>query len=216
MTPHFLFVPGWAMEASLWDGLRAELGVHAGSVRAPGYFELPATATRRDPPLPDAPVIAVGHSLGVMQVLEAPPPGLIGLVAINGFSRFTRSADHPAGVAPRFLHRMMRQLDQDAGATAAAFRARCGLAQSSGGPPAAPVLRQGLELLCHGDGRAALRRLMVPVLSLAATGDAIVPPGLSVACFGTPLWFETGGHLLPLTHAAACARALRDFAGGLA
>lgn len=227
MTPHFLFVHGWALDASLWDALRGELGEQAGSVRELGYFDppssaspadqpLPSSASSADQPLPEAPIIAVGHSLGVMQLLDAPPAGLIGLVAINGFTCFAGSAQHPAGVPARLLHRMMQRLEQDAEATVAAFRIRCGLARIPPGRAAVPALRRGLELLCHGDGRAALRDLPVPVLALAATRDEIVPPALSAACFDRPLWMEAGGHLLPLTHALPCARALRDFAGKLA
>ena len=215
MTAHFLFVHGWAMDASLWDAVRGELGARAGSVRDLGYFGPPAGARPAAPPLPDAPIIAVGHSLGVMQLLGEPPAGLVGLVAVNGFTRFTRAADHPAGVPARLLDRMMHRLDQDAEATVAAFRARCGLAGMPLGRLAAPALRQGLALLRDGDHRRAGRD--VPhVLALAATRDEIVPPALSAACFGSLLWVETGGHLLPLTHAALCARALLDFAGRFA
>lgn len=215
MTPHFLFVHGWAMDATFWDAIRGDLGARAGSVRELGYFDPPARARLLDLPPPDAPIIGVGHSLGVMQLLGEPPAGLVGLVAVNGFTRFTRADDHPAGVPAQFLHRMMRRLDQDAAAVAAAFRARCGLAGMPPGRALAPVLGRGLALLRDGDLRHALGR--VPhVLALAATRDEIVPAALSAACFGEPHWVEADGHLLPLTHAALCADMLREFAGRFA
>ncbi len=219
MTPQFLFVHGWAMDPSLWDAVRDELGGHAGTVRGLRYFAPPPDAPPPDAPtsdlsLADAPVIGVGHSLGVMQLLDEPPAGLVGLVAINGFTRFAAAADHPAGMPVRLLHRMMHRLDQDADATAAAFRARCGLPAMPCGR-ALPALRRGLEMLVRGDRRQAWRDLAIPVLALAARQDGIVPPALSVACFGTPLWAPAGGHLLPLSHAPLCARTLRDFAGRL-
>ena len=216
MTPRFLFVPGWAMDASLWDAVRDELGGQAGIVGGPHYFGSTADAPAPDRPLADAPVIGVGHSLGVMQLLDEPPAGLVGLVAINGFTRFASAADHPAGVPVRLLQRMMQRLDQDADATVAAFRARCGLAAKPCGHASVPALRRGLQMLVEGDRRQAWRNLAVPVLALASRQDPIVPPALSVACFGTPLWAPAGGHLLPLSHAGLCARTLRDFAGRLA
>ena len=208
MTPHFLFTHGWAMDGSLWDGLRAHLGSRAGSVRDLGYF-----GDASDPPPTGRPVIAVSHSLGVMQTLDRPPPGLVGLVAINGFSRFSAGPDHRDGVPVRLLHRMLQRLEQDPGATAAAFRDRCGITGALPAPARLPALKHGLELLCHGDFRQALGNLGVPVLALAGRQDAIVPPALSAACFAEILWVEEAGHLLPITHPAFCAHSLMDFAG---
>lgn len=212
MTPRFLFVHGWAMDGTLWDGVRAELGTPADSVRELGYFGASAAAS----PATGAPVIGVGHSLGLLRLLGEPPTGLVGLAAINGFTRFTLSADHPAGVPARLLHRMLRRLEQDADATATAFRTRCGLAGPLPAPAVPAALRHGLELLRDGDGRDALRHLGVPVLALSGDRDEVVPPALSAACFGAVRWVEEGGHLLPLTHAGRCAQALREFAYRLA
>ena len=208
MIPQFLYTHGWAMDGSLWDGVRGRLGGRAGATRDLGYFADPF-----DPPPDGRPVIAVGHSLGVMQTLDRPPPGLVGMVAINGFSRFSAGLDHDAGIPVRLLHRMLQRLQQEPDATATAFRDRCGLAGALPGPARLPALERGLELLCQGDFRQACRNLRVPVLALAGRKDSIVPPALSAACFDEILWEEEAGHLLPVTHPDFCARALADFAG---
>ena len=222
MTPRLLFVHGWAMDGSVWRGVRERLEARsvrrpAISVREMGYLEADGVddgegcqAAVGAPARSDAPVVAVGHSLGVMQLLAAPPAGLAGLVSINGFTRFSAAADHPAGVPRRILHRMLRRLEADPAAAVAAFRQGCGI-ESRAPPPRLPALRRGLELLRDGDARPLLSRLSVPVLALAGTRDAVVPPGLSAACFADARWVE-GGHLLPLTHPELCARALLELA----
>lgn len=219
MTAPFLFQHGWGLDASLWDGMRDMLGEHVGSARAQGYFgaaeDRPVGAPVGAPG--DAPVIGVGHSLGVMQLLLDPPPaGLAGLVAINGFTRFSAAPDHPDGVPVRLLRRMMQRLDEGADATVQAFRARCGLEAPLPGPARVPVLRRGLELLCEGDARPAFHALDCPVLALAGATDAIAPAALSRACFEAVRWVERGGHLLPLTDPDLCAEAVRAFAERLA
>jgi pimeloyl-[acyl-carrier protein] methyl ester esterase len=208
MTPPFLFMHGWGLDASLWDGVRALLGEHTGTAREIGYF-----GANDDRHPADVPVIAVGHSLGIMQLLLDPPPaGLAGLVAINGFTRFSAAPDHPDGVAVRLLDRMMQRLDLDADAAVESFRARCGLLAPLPGRAVLPLLRHGLELLRAGDARPALRALACPVLALAGLEDPIAPPALSRACFQDVHWVESGGHLLPLTHPALCARVVQSFA----
>lgn len=216
MTAQFLFVHGWALDSSLWDGMCAAMEGRAAVVRELGYFGPVPRQPSVDPAAASGPVIAVGHSLGLMQLLEAPPAGLAGLVAINGFSRFAAAADHPAGVPARLLHRMQQRLEQDADATVTAFRRRCGMTRMPPGPAMRPALHGGLELLCDGDGRETLRRLPCPVLALAGGQDPIVPPGLTRACFDRITWVEAAGHLLPLTHPEHCARMLCDFADAIA
>ena len=226
MTPRLLFVHGWAMDGSIWHAVREWLDAwsvpeQAISVREMGYLEVAGIddgeaclAAAGAPAPPPAPVLAVGHSLGVMQLLAAPPAGLAGLVSINGFTRFSAAADHPAGVPRRILQRMLRRLEEDPAAAVAAFRQGCGIVARAPAP-LLPALRRGLELLRDGDARPLLPRLSVPVLALAGTRDAVVPPALSAACFADPRWVE-GGHLLPLTHPELCARALLELAGEIA
>ena len=199
------------MDASLWDAVRARLGAQAGTVREGGYFGSALAASAEA-----GPIIAVGHSLGVMQLLAARPDNMVGMIAINGFTRFTAFPDHPHGMAPRLLERMMQRLDQDGGATVAAFRTRCGLTPGLPAPVNLPALKQGLELLYGGDCRAALHGLPAPVLAVAGCHDGIVPPALSQACFDKLQWVGDGGHLLPLTHPDLCAQLLLGFASQFA
>ena len=205
MTPSLCFVPGWAMPPGFWNRVQALL---------PPELTAPADASAR-------PVLAVGHSLGVMHLLAKPPKRLAGLVAINGFSRFSRARDHPHGVEARILRRMAQRLQLDPAATVTEFLARCGLPSTS--PDLLLDLAElaaGLDLLQEGDGRGALAALSCPVLALAGGQDEIAAPALSRACFSglRPIadkrsalqWVEPGGHILPVTHPQACVAAILD------
>lgn len=203
-----LFAHGWAMEASLWTPLRSALGgcgeAGAPLLRDPGYFGEPLAAGQ-----PDGPVLAIGHSLGLLQLLLDPPAGLAGLVSINGFSRFSAAPDHPSGVAPRVLRRLRERLGHAPRRVVDEFRRRCGL-EAARGTPNVVRLAAGLTLLETSDARPALRRLAVPVLAIGGLLDPVASPGLTRACFADPLWIE-GGHALPASHPAACAAAVRGF-----
>ena len=206
MTPALRFERGWAMPPGFWDRLQAllppDLMDGAGKARAP--------------------VLAVGHSLGLMRLLAVPPDRLAGLLSINGFSRFSRAPDHPDGIDARILQRMAQRLQRQPAATVADFRLRCGLAAT--GPQQLPCdraeLAAGLRLLQEGDERAALAALSCPVLALAGGADEIATPALAQACFSSlaPLaggqpglrWVEQGGHILPVTHPQVCAAAILD------
>lgn len=205
VTASFLFVHGWSSDASIWDDLRAALPEAWTAVAEAGYFGSPA----RRPPVPDG-TIVVGHSAGVPELLSDLPAGCAALVSINGFTRFTGSADHPCGVPARVLDRMLLRLDQDPEATVAAFRAGCGMSGPVPGTLRPERLRTGLLALRDADARGADVRL----LALAGRLDPIVPPALTRACFAEPaiVWHEQAGHLLPCSHPLWCAEQLRAFA----
>ncbi|WP_428374941.1 alpha/beta fold hydrolase [Lichenicoccus sp.] len=206
MTPSLCFARGWAMPPSFWDPVRALL---------PPELLVEKGATARS-------VLAVGHSLGLMQLLAVAPHPLAGLIAINGFSRFVRGPDHPDGIDPRILQRLAQRLQRHPAATVAEFRTRCGLAMTEREEPPCDLatLAAGLRLLQEADSRAALAALTCPVLALAGTGDAVATPALSRACFAglRPLadgqpglrWVEQGGHILPLSHPQACVAGILD------
>jgi pimeloyl-[acyl-carrier protein] methyl ester esterase len=210
-TPTLLFAHGWAFDSTVWDALRERLADWPQAVLDAAYFEdAPAASGALQ-----GPVLAIGHSYGVMRLLEQLPAGCAGMVSMNGFSRFCAGPDFPAGTPAKLVDRMIARLQQAPLAVLNAFRERCGAGAIE---PAilSPALIDDLLALRHDDRRASLAELSVPVLALAGTDDLIVPPALTRAVFdgrpGAELhWHEGGGHLLPQSAPDWCAARIRSF-----
>ncbi|WP_126445601.1 alpha/beta fold hydrolase [Sulfuricystis multivorans] len=195
-----VFVHGWGYDAHLWDEVRALLDPTLGIVTLDfGYFGAASPA-----PTLDEPVLAVGHSLGVLWWLAQSAIPWRRLLSINGFPRFTASADYP-GVAPRLLCRMQQQFRKAPATVLADFHARCG-GHAPFGLPNLARLAAGLDALGEWDGRARLASRRSDVVALAGTNDPIVPAAMSRMAFGTVEFIDTTGHLLPETHPEICAR----------
>jgi len=201
-APLFVFVPGWALEPDFWDPLRAALPYDSVTL------ELCADNAGAVPRIePGRPIVAVGHSTGVLWLLAEKPFSWDALVSINGFSRFSKADDFPHGVAVRLLERMIRGLETDARRTVEDFLKRCGLDDAPRAPLNIEHLKAGLELLRTGDARDVDPG---PVLALGGRTDPIVPPPLAEDCFSAIEWRD-GGHLLPLTATGWCAEKIRQF-----
>ncbi|WP_442679905.1 alpha/beta fold hydrolase [Sphingomonas sp. ASY06-1R] len=191
-----LFLHGWGFDARLWDGVRQALAPLATIAWDRGYFERPQAE-----PV-DGPLIAIGHSLGSLILSCAPPPGCIGLIAINGFDRFAGDGAVPRRVVDRMRHRFA-----DApGEVLDAFRIRSGAAPAED-PIDAARLAADLDLLATGDARDGER----PRLILHGGDDPILPPEMRATLFGgAPAQTLAGAaHLLPLTHPDWCAAQIR-------
>ena len=121
-----VFVHGWGFDARVWDAVIACLP-NDDIVRLDlGYFG------ERLWTVVEGPCLAITHSFGTMALLADPPAGCRGLVAINGFDRFTQTTDRP-GVPRRLLDRMMARMESDPGAVLGEFHARLGSAVPGGG-----------------------------------------------------------------------------------
>lgn len=192
-----LFLHGWGFDAALWDGVRAALAPIETIAWDRGYLGLP-----HDEPV-DGPVLAIGHSLGSLILAADPPPGCVGLVAINGFDRFVGDDLVPR----RVIDRMRRRFAEAPGEVLDAFRARCG-AIAAEGPIDERRLADDLDLLATGDVREA----PLPLLVLHGGADPILPPDAHAGLFpGAPRETLAGaGHLLPLTHPDWCAPRIRS------
>lgn len=209
MKAALLFVHGWGFDASIWHDLAGHFADRAYSCDERGYFG-PLAA-------PDVagPVLAVAHSFGAMRVLADPPPGCVGLIAINGFDRFTATDDFP-GVATRVVDRMIARLEDDAPATVAAFRAASG-SDAPFEKPDIALLRRDLMTLRDGDCRALAAAARFPILSIQSANDAILPPAMRDAVFAQAqaamrVTHTAAGHLLPVEDPGFCARAITAFA----
>ena len=204
-----LFVHGWGFDAGLWTPMRDALaGVSAATIDL-GYFG--AAHVPEVPP----PVLVIGHSLGALLALRSPPPGCIGLVAINGFDRFTGEA----GVAPRILDRMIARLEAAPDEVVAEFRRRCG-SSTSFDTPDRKRLADHLRLMRDADERATSAAWDRPLLVLQGEQDPILPAGLRAIAFAdAPMRrlerHAEGGHLLPVSHPRWCAEHIKALESAL-
>ena len=202
MRPTLLFAHGWALDRTLWGRVLGELGEEAQGdlVRDAGYYGRPAD------PCADGPILGVGQSLGALELLAEPPPGLVGVVALDGFARFGRAPDFPEGVAARVLERMKARLGDGA---LAEFVTRAG-GELPAGEPDAARLTEGLDRLYTLDGRAC----RLPVWRLHADQDPIASLAMADASFAGMNVVErhvrqSTDHLSPLTAPHACADLIR-------
>jgi len=208
MTPTLLLIHGWGFGPAFWDAFRAALPDLPMEIVDLGYFG-PASQ-----PEPQGAVIVVGHSTGALLALRSPPPGCVGLAAINGFDHFV-SLDGAPGVAPRLLDRMIARLPQDTVGTVADFRTRCG-DPSPFATPNPDTLGEHLQLLRSMDERDGAARWALPLLNLSGDRDPILPAELRDGAFAqtprlTRASHADAGHLLPVTHPSWCAARLRDW-----
>ncbi|MBV1837611.1 alpha/beta hydrolase [Acetobacter estunensis] len=205
-----VLVHGWGFDAIMWGRVRQVLSCENKTIDL-GFF---GSLNMHMPT--DEPVLAVGHSLGLLWLLtHAELPAGSRVIGINGFARFSQAPDFPQGVAPRVLERMQRGLTRDASAVLTQFRKNCGneTAQTEDvlpeHSPDIERLSEGLRLLREGDARARMGSVHA---LLASRDDTIVAPAMTEAGV-TPSciqWEETGGHLLPLTAPTLCATFISD------
>ncbi|MDR3505960.1 MAG: hypothetical protein P4L52_06920 [Acidocella sp.] len=201
MKPLLLLVHGWGFDSSIWDRLRACFPPEDTLAWDLGFFGQPAQPA----PPPGRKVLAVGHSFGLLWLLHQRPLAWDGLVGINGFTRFAKADDFPAGIPPRVLERMLSRLATAPAEVVSEFRARLGCAAPLPAPPNAEALAAGLQALASWDARPAL-----PDAALCGQQDMLVSAAMSKDCFPEDqiIWHE-GGHLLPFDAPDWCASQLR-------
>jgi pimeloyl-[acyl-carrier protein] methyl ester esterase len=201
----FVLVHGWGFHAGMFadfiahlDGVEVtliDLGFVAGGPK--GATEWPEDA------------IAVGHSLGLLWLLEKGKGRYKALVSVQGFDCFS------CHIAPSRLATLKRRLESDPAKTLQAFWRSCGAAGFAW-PKAldVPRLEEGLDWLSKWDARRIKEELKCPVLALASRDDPIVPESMSEAIWGNHgiVWSPDGGHVLPLRHPRWCARHVLEFA----
>ncbi|VWX52814.1 alpha/beta fold hydrolase [Novosphingobium sp. 9U] len=213
MPLSLLFCHGWGFDAGVWDPLAALLPEFTQLRDDAGYFGASAA------PVPSEPVLAVTHSFGTMRLLAAPPEGLAGMVAINGFDRFTAAPDFP-GTPARVVDRMVSAVAQEPETVLADFHARIGSAVPMGEPDA-ERLQASLVTMRDGDLRAIVGQVRLPILSLQGAHDTLLPMALRETVFAAVpgvmrRTHPDAGHLLQREDPGWCADAIRSFAATLA
>jgi pimeloyl-[acyl-carrier protein] methyl ester esterase len=201
--PTLLFLHGWGFAPSMWTPLRVALPEFDAVAWDRGYFDAPTASEI------EGPVLAVGHSLGALLLAAGAPKASIGLVAINGFDRFTGDEAVPT----RVIERMRKRFAEAPAEVLADFRTRCG---ADGAPSNfdATALAADLALLAEADARGVFA---APILALHGADDPILGSQMRGTVFAGAVreTFPEAGHLLPLTHSGWCADRIRAFADTL-
>lgn len=195
-----LFAHGWGFDRHFWEPLAALLSDLPHAFDDRGYFGDPAA------PQIDGPCIAVTHSYGTMRVLADPPPRLAGIVAINGFDRFTAIPGRP-GVPMRVVDLMLSRFEEDPRGVLSSFRASVG-GEEHVGDINVEALHTDLKRLRDAQPGPA----KVPVLAIHGSADPLLPEKMRRAGFAGPvsrMEHQGGGHLLPLEAPQLCAMAIR-------
>ncbi len=200
-----VLVHGWGYDHRIWDKVAAALGDLPVMRLDLGFFGSPRVS------LPREPYLGVGHSLGFLRLLRDASAACTGLVAVNGFPRFTEAPDFQPAIAPRLLTRMRQQFSRQPDAVLADFWQRCGAAGPSG-TPQMERLQAGLTWLEDWDGRSQLAGWQKPLTVLASRADKIVPAAMTAHAFAGHAvhWHETADHALPVQEPDWVAARLRQ------
>ncbi|MBF0193922.1 MAG: alpha/beta hydrolase [Magnetococcales bacterium] len=206
--PTLLFVHGWGLGAGVWRPVIQQLGKPPHMSLDFGFYG------RKKLEIPnDRPLIAVGHSLGFLWLLQHLPEAIWanqvqGLVAINGFARFSKAEDFPNGVDRCVIRGMKNGLQRDPVKVLNDFRVFGG---GPGGDLIGEEAKQRLDVMALGyglgwlmewDGRGALSQWQKPLLAIANSDDNIVTPDITKDSFSgiakgksSIEWLDEGGHL---------------------
>jgi pimeloyl-[acyl-carrier protein] methyl ester esterase len=205
---HFVLVHGWGFHAGIWADVVGHLQGAEITLVDLGFVSGGPKGETDWPP--DA--IAVGHSLGLLWLLQRGGGKFRALVSVQGFDCFC------CYIAPSRVTALKRGLAREPQETLQAFWRSCGAAGFALPESLnAGRLEEGLDWLMDWDAREARRKLDCPVLALAARDDAIVPSSVTETIWkDTDIrWSQDGGHVLPLRHPKWCARHVLEFANAL-
>jgi len=217
-----LCVHGWAFSPEMWGPLNqrlremlspadpdagglsivsADLGFFGSTDIPSGHYDL-----------------AIGHSFGLLWLLDTNRVSCDRLVSINGFTRFAAEADFQCGWPHRILRRMRKGLANDAAQVIGEF-----LSNSATDKWAKTVnsklplidierLDWALEALRNMDGREQWSQFAGPRLVIAATRDQIVTAEQTGQCFPSSdiQWLKSDCHCLPLKFPEICAALIRE------
>ena len=207
---HAVFVHGWGYHAGLWKDVIALMPGMSVSLVDLGFVAGgPAGVTSSWP----ADSVAIGHSLGLLWLLQQGDRRFRALVSVQGFDCFC------CHVPRARVEAMRRGLKQNAPETLGNFWRSCGTPDFAK-PEDLNIekLDAGLDWLMNWNETGKPATLDCPVRALAARDDPIVPATMSASIWGAQnvIWSEEGAHALPLRRPAWCAERIQEFVRELA
>ena len=195
-----VFMHGWSFDSSFWTPLHDALGRPEAVFVECGYTGKPVSLT-----LPDTPYLAITHSAGTLACLAGRAPLCRGLVAFNGFARFSQAEDYPQGIPLRILARMKSRLMRDPVGVVRQFRQQFDPFIPCETPHVSTLLA-GLDSLIDSDARSAALERGTEITCISGRNDPLLSPAMTEASFPHATHHACdGGHLLPLTDPAGCA-----------
>ena len=202
-----LFVHGWGFDPRVWNKMTPELGGYNHAFVNMGFI-----GEESIPDIPDGEdIIAIGHSLGALWLLNNNPERYKGYISICGFPRFWDSGSRT------YTNLMIERLKSNPGAQMVDFFHNWNLdSMYSLTSMNFPKLIDGLNWLLEWDCRADVQKLDIPKLVLAARDDFIVPENMTEEVWSnvpntSMIWTDEGGHMLPLTMPAWCGTHIKPF-----
>lgn len=224
---NMVFLPGWGMKGDVFAPLIKELSPSSYTVVEWERIQSVDCFRKRAEEALTTRAVLVGWSLGALVALEmadALPERVTGLVLIGGTSRFVSDDDYPSGWHPRIVERMKKQLQKHPEETLASFGASLWAEGETGDISLfmhrgrVEELTIGLDYLLTADARPLLAALHVPVLLLHGENDAICPPEAARYIanhipHAELVLFNNTGHVPLLTKTNECVHSIRTLVG---
>ena len=197
----FLYIHGWASNASIWDKFHTYLPSSASNSMDIGFWgdEKTTSANRCD--------YLITHSMGILWALKKGIKPQKSIIVINGFTDFTACA------SPKILRKMQRGLQQNPQAQLKSFYRQSGLQKPSNGIMNVPRLIEGLQWLQDWNITAAIDAIDLPILVLAGAMDSIVPLDVTKSQWqdSAIITHPQAGHALLQTHPQWCAEHIKSW-----
>ncbi len=203
---HLTFIHGWGCGPDIWLPLIEHFPDYICHNIDLGY----TGEDSADPAsLSDGKSIYITHSLGTMWALKNRTDHMSALIAINGFAAFK------GFTSPRILKRMQDKLQKAPSEQMHDFWSAADLPHSNSINEAR--LKNGLDMLEHDDYTHIMKSLSYPVASIFADKDPILETNKMQKHWGDTEYtiIQNGGHNLPLSHHAECAKIIKDVINAL-
>lgn len=198
-----VFIHGWAFDPTFWSPLASRLPEHEHEFVNLGYFGGVANFN----PQPNS--ILVGHSLGFVHGIKM-SSDWAGLISVNSFSKFVKDDAGVGCVPAASLRKLQKDLRQNPDQALSNFYSMIGTKKTPEAAPDFVQLQNGLEELQTADIGQQLSNSRAPRLVLASINDPLVPVAAS-EYLGDVKWHATGGHILPQSDPAWCAKQMTEF-----
>ena len=210
-----VFAHGWVMGDWFWEPLLTHFPDHEIKFLSRTYR---VDDPINEPAFTETGWVGIGHSLGFRRLLDCQNTNCRGLVSICGFYDFVAAP----GTDTRIVRAMLRRFRSSPKSVLEKFIENCGLSNSSEAAKETiaksdwnwELLQFDLEALLTGWQRQNgqdPQQIDVPILSLAASLDKIVPSTLTRCEFDNSIFHPAAGHGLGFKYSDWCATQTKEF-----